>query len=284
MKVLITGAAGQLGKDLALTCGAAGDDVTALTSGQLDVSDAEAVRQVVGSLRPDVVYSAAAWTAVDDCESDPDKADRINHLAVRYLRQATADAGAHLVPVSTDYVFDGTKTDPYVETDPTNPQSVYGKSKRSGEIAAGDQATVVRTSWVSSVHGGNMVATILRLASSHPELSFVDDQRGNPTFTADLAPALRQLAADREQGMFHITNTGTATWFEFAQEVLRAGGHDPARVPYHQYPHRPCLAWRCAQQTPPWPTTATYRLAATRCATTRSLSPMSWRPTPNSVE
>jgi len=127
-------------------------------------------------------------------------------------------------------VFDGTKTGAYIEEDTPNPQSVYGTSKLAGEIAAAPAASVVRTSWVCSTHGGNMVATILRLAQSHPQLSFVADQRGNPTFTSDLAPVLRQLAADRYQGTIHVTNTGTVSWFEFAQAVLRANGDDPERV------------------------------------------------------
>jgi len=230
MRVLVTGAAGQLGKDVVSLCRGLGDDVHALARTDLDVGDQEQVNAVVGEIRPDVIINCAAWTAVDDCQSDPDKADRINHLGVGFLAEASAAAGAHLVQVSTDYVFDGTKVGAYVEDDTPNPQSVYGASKLAGEQAATPAASVVRTSWVCSTHGGNMVATILRLATSHPQLKFVADQRGNPTFTSDLAPVLRQLAADRHRGTLHVTNSGTVSWFEFAQAVLLANGDDPNRV------------------------------------------------------
>lgn len=154
----------------------------------------------------------------------------MNGHAVGFLANAARTSGAHLVQVSTDYVFDGTKSGEYDERDETNPQSVYGRSKLAGEIAASADATVVRTSWVCSAHGGNMVATILRLAATHPQLRFVSDQRGKPTFAADLAPALRQLALERHAGTLHVTNAGTVSWFEFAQAVLDASGQDPTRV------------------------------------------------------
>jgi dTDP-4-dehydrorhamnose reductase len=135
------------------------------------------------------------------------------------------------VQISTDYVFDGEKVGPYVEDDPTNPQSVYGHSKLAGERAAHDvSGAVVRTSWVCSAHGGNMVATIMRLAKEHPVMRFVSDQRGHPTFTTDLAAAVRQIGRDRFSGTLHVTNAGPVSWFEFAQAVLRAAGEDPSRV------------------------------------------------------
>lgn len=230
MNVLITGAQGQLGRDLALVCRQRGDIVHALDRNGLDVSQRSAIDEAVNALRPDTIVNCAAWTAVDACEGDPARADRVNHLAVQYLREAADRTGAHLVQVSTDYVFDGTKLGAYVETDQPNPQSVYGTTKHAGEVAAGPTASVVRTSWVCSAHPGNMVATIVRLANEHPELRFVNDQRGNPTFTVDLADALRNLAVDRASGVYHVTNTGTVSWFEFAQAVMTAAGFDPARV------------------------------------------------------
>jgi dTDP-4-dehydrorhamnose reductase len=127
-------------------------------------------------------------------------------------------------------VFDGTKTGPYHEWDVPAPRSVYGASKLAGERELDADATIVRTSWVCGEHGSNMVKTILRVAAEREELAFVDDQRGHPTFTADLATAIRRLVVDRRPGVFHVTNQGAVSWFEFAQAVMQAAGHDPARV------------------------------------------------------
>ena len=219
-----------MGTDVLRHCKAAGDDVYGLTHADLDITDTAVVANLINTLRPDTIINCAAWTNVDACESDPVRADRINHLAVAGLAEASAAIGAHLVQVSTDYVFDGSKTTAYDETDAPNPQSVYGQTKLAGERAAGAAATIVRTSWVYSRHGGNMVATILRLAAQHDELSFVDDQRGNPTYTADLARPLRDLAAARQPGIVHVTNTETVSWYEFARAVLESTGADPQRV------------------------------------------------------
>ena len=230
MRVLITGAGGQLGTDVVRHCVASGDDVYGLTHAELDITDTAAVADQVAALRPDVIINCAAWTNVDACESDPARADRVNHLAVAALANAASATDAHLVQVSTDYVFDGSKSTAYEETDTPNPQTVYGQAKLAGERAAGDAATIARTSWVYSCHGGNMAATILRLAAQYDELTFVDDQRGNPSFTVDLAPALRDLAMDRHAGTVHVTNAETVSWFEFARAVLEAAGADPQRV------------------------------------------------------
>jgi dTDP-4-dehydrorhamnose reductase len=149
------------------------------------------------------------------------------------VAEAARRSGAHLVHVSTDYVFSGDQAAPYTEWDDPAPRSVYGRSKLAGEreaIAGAPGATVVRTSWVSGAHGANMVKTVLRLAAEHPVLSFVDDQRGHPTFTADLAPLLRRLAVDRRPGVYHATNQGAVSWYEFAGAVLAAAGEDPSRV------------------------------------------------------
>ncbi len=229
-RVLITGAGGQLGVDCSLLYNAAGDDVTATTRSDLDIADRSAVLDIVDSVKPEVIINAGAWTAVDDCESDPDKAFRINGLAVRHLNEAAAKSGAHLVHISTDYVFDGNKSGPYVEWDDTHPQSVYGHSKLAGECEMLPGNTVIRTSWVCGEHGHNMVKTILGAIEKHPVLSFVDDQIGHPTFTADLATMVKRLADERRPGMFHVTNAGAVSWFEFTQAVLEAAGEDPARV------------------------------------------------------
>ncbi len=243
MRVLVTGGQGQLGKDVTAWCERSGDEVISLAHRDVDISSAAAVADAMQQASPDAVINCAAWTAVDECEGDPERANTMNGIAVGILASAARSQGAHLVQVSTDYVFDGTKVGAYEEDDTPNPQSAYGRSKLLGEIEAGPEASIVRTSWVCSGHGGNMVATILRLASTHPELRFVSDQRGNPTFTADLAPALRQLAIDRQVGTVHVTNAETVSWFEFAQAVLEASGNDPNRV----------TAIQTADLTPPRP-------------------------------
>ncbi|MGK2949454.1 MAG: dTDP-4-dehydrorhamnose reductase, partial [Acidimicrobiales bacterium] len=232
MRVLITGAAGQLGSDLVRTCAAAGDEVVAADRTVVDLGDRDAVYQAVLGIRPDVVIHAGAWTAVDACESDPERAFHINALATQWVADASRRAEAHLVAISTDYVFDGTKPEPYHEWDVPNPQSVYGRSKLAGEQAVAAHAPgacVVRTAWVCGAHGANMVKTVLQLAD-RPELAFVDDQRGSPSFTADLAPAIRGLAAARVSGTFHVTNEGDTTWYGFVREILAEAGHDPDKV------------------------------------------------------
>jgi dTDP-4-dehydrorhamnose reductase len=230
MRILVTGAAGQLGVDVVAHCAAMGDEVVAVDRTQLDITDRSAVRDAIGAHQPDAVINAAAYTAVDACETDVDRAHAVNGVAVGWLAEACAEADSHLVHVSTDYVFDGTLDRPYREDDAPNPQSVYGQSKLAGETAAGPLAAIARTSWVCGEHGNNMVKLVLRLAAGPAELAFVDDQRGCPTFTNDLAPALRRLAVDRRSGIHHLTNQGAVSWYEFVREILVAAGRDPARV------------------------------------------------------
>lgn len=229
MKVVITGAGGQLGTDL--TRAMADWEIVPLNRDQL--ADREQILQVVTTTEPDAIVHAGAWTAVDDCESDPDKAFRSNALASRHVAEGARLVGAHVLYVSTDYVFDGTATTPYTEWDEPNPQSVYGRSKLAGEREVLSQlpsAAVVRTGWVCGVHGNNMVKTILRLASAHDRLTFVDDQHGCPTFTEDIAHMIRRLVVSRLPGVFHVTNQGPTTWFDFARAVLAASGQNPERV------------------------------------------------------
>ena len=229
--MVITGAAGQLGVDLVEHCEAMGDEVIGFDRSSLDVTDAAAVLELLSAVRPDAVINSAAYTAVDACETDVATAFAVNADAVGFLGAACDDVGAHLVHVSTDYVFDGTLDRPYREDDATNPQSVYGRSKLAGELAAGSTAAIARTSWVCGEHGNNMVKLVLRLAANPDQpLAFVEDQRGHPTFTADLAPALRTLAADRRSGIHHVTNQGAVSWYEFVREILAAAGDDPDRV------------------------------------------------------
>lgn len=237
MRLLVTGAGGQIGQDVVATAAAAGDDVTACGHRDLDVTDRDAVLGALTTVRPDAVVHAAAWTAVDACEDDPARAFAANALAVRWVAEGCARVGAHLVHLSTDYVFDGTLERPYREWDATGPLSVYGQSKLAGEQEAlllGPAATVVRTSWVCGRHGPNVVSTVRRLAAERSgqagALTFVDDQRGCPTFAADLAPMLRRLVLDRRAGLHHVTNQGAVSWYEFVVEILAAAGEDPAMV------------------------------------------------------
>ena len=231
MRLLVTGAAGQLGLDVVDHARSLDDEVVAVAKADLDITDADAVRRLLDEVRPDAVINAAAYTAVDACETNEAVAFAVNGDAVGHLSAACELVGAHLVHVSTDYVFDGTLDRPYREDDITNPQSVYGRSKLAGELAAGPGAAIARTSWVCGEHGNNMVKLVLRLAANPDQaLAFVDDQRGKPTFTADLAPALHRLAADRRAGIHHVTNQGAVSWYEFVREILTASGHDPDRV------------------------------------------------------
>jgi len=230
MKVLVTGAAGQVGRAVVAATEAAGDDVIAADRSSLDIADRDVVLAAVSSLRPDVVINAAAYTDVDGCERDPDVAFATNAMAVRFLADACARTGAHLVHVSTDYVFDGRKGSPYQEWDDPNPLCVYARSKLGGEHEAGPAATVVRTSWVFSRYGRNFVQPVLDRAASGEPLRIIDDQVGGPTAAHSLALVLRRLAVDRAPGVFHATNAGASTRFQQAQEIMTAAGLDPARV------------------------------------------------------
>jgi dTDP-4-dehydrorhamnose reductase len=259
LRVLVTGGNGQLGRDLRdVLAGQVPDggpdpraegadgilppvaegtfEVMSTDIDTLDIVDRTAVKAAADAFRPDIVLHGGAYTAVDACESEPDTAFAVNALGTRNVAEAAAGVGAHLVYISTDYVFDGTADRPYLEWDPPNPRSVYGRSKLAGELevhaVAGPSATVVRTAWVSGAHGANMVKTVLRLAAGSPDgpLRFVNDQHGCPTFTADLAQAVVRLALDRRPGTFHVTNQGETTWYGFARAALQAAGSDPDRV------------------------------------------------------
>jgi dTDP-4-dehydrorhamnose reductase len=228
VKVLVTGAGGQVGTELLAAF--AGHEVVGVTHDRLDVGDREAVLAVVSAEAPDAVVHAAAWTAVDACEADPDRALRVNALGSRHVVEAARRVGARVCYLSTDYVFDGTKAEPYDEWDGPAPRSAYGKSKLGGEQSLGADDTIVRTSWVCGRYGPNMVATILRLAAEPGPLRFVDDQRGHPTFADDLATMVARLVLEERPGLFHVTNQGAVSWFEFAGAVLAASGDDPGRV------------------------------------------------------
>lgn len=228
MRVLITGAGGQLGADLVPAFH--GHDVVATTRDQLDLGDRDSTMGAICAFEPDIIVHAGAWTAVDACESDPGLAYRVNALGTRHVANAARVVGAHVLYVSTDYVFDGTSSEPYHEWSPTNPQSVYGASKLAGERELDPSWCIVRVAWVVGPHGRNFLKTMLRLAGERDEIAVVSDQRGCPCFTADIAPMIRRLAIARHPGVIHVTNQGQTTWYDFAREILRLAGDDPAKI------------------------------------------------------
>jgi dTDP-4-dehydrorhamnose reductase len=231
VRVLITGAGGQLGHDLERAfAGDAHHDVVACTRDRLDLASRDSVLQAITTVAPDAVIHAGAWTNVDGCETDPDEAWRVNALGTRHVAEAARLVGARVLYVSTDYVFDGTATTPYTEWSPTNPLSMYGRSKLAGEHELGPDDGVVRTSWVCGVDGTNFVKTMLRVAAERDTVTVVDDQHGCPTFTADLAAAVKLLVVHRRPGVFHVTNQGATTWFGFARAIFAAAGLDRERV------------------------------------------------------
>jgi dTDP-4-dehydrorhamnose reductase len=231
VKILVTGAAGQLGRELVDASTRSGHVVVATSRAELDVTSNESVRNVVSREKPAVIIHSAAWTAVDACEGDRARAMLCNATATQYVVDSAREVGARVVYVSTDYVFDGAKTSPYVETDVPNPQSVYGASKLAGENALDKSLdAVVRVSWLCGFHGSNMVKTILRIAAQQDTLSFVDDQVGHPTFADDASSMIVRLATEGRSGVWHVTNQGAVSWYEFTREVMRIAGHDPARV------------------------------------------------------
>ena len=232
---LITGADGMLGRDLTALLGAEGAEVVGLNRAALDVTDAEVVAAAVRRHRPDVVVNCAAWTAVDDAEAREDEALAVNGRAVGYLAGACAGSGAALVQVSTDYVFDGHAEKPYAEDHPAAPRSAYGRTKLAGEQAARaalpDGSYVVRTAWLYGAHGSSFVRTMLARARAGSPVSVVDDQRGQPTWTADVAAQIRALiAVGAPAGTYHATSSGETTWFGLASAVYALAGADPALV------------------------------------------------------
>jgi len=229
MRVTLFGASGLLGQELVreLSADPINDLLTALSSPDADLRDPTRVRERIRDSRPDWVILSAAYTDVDGCESNRDLAFAVNCEGAVNVAQAARAAGARLLFLSTDYVFDGTKRSPYEITDARNPTSVYGESKARAEERLQEilpEVCIARTSWLFG-HGGKCFpATILKLASTRPEISVVNDQRGSPTFTSDLASALVQLCRANAQGIVHATNSGNCTWFDFAAEIVHAAG------------------------------------------------------------
>lgn len=241
MRILITGAKGQLGSALqdalrqgytvlgALPESVAGAEVIGLDLPELDITDLAELRKHFQTARPDVVVHCAAMTHVDGCESDPDAAFRVNALGARNVALCCEEVEAKMIHISTDYVFAGDGTVPHSEWDLPNPQSAYGHSKRLGEQYVADfcrRHFIVRTSWLYGLRGRNFVKTLLCLARERGEVKVVDDQRGNPTNAEDLAHHLLLLADTGQYGIYHITGKGICSWYDFAAEFLRLSGMD----------------------------------------------------------
>lgn len=230
-RYLITGATGMLGRDLQAAL--AGREVTALGRADLDVTDPAAVRAATAG--HDVIINAAAYTKVDDAETHEDAAYAVNAVGPRNLAAAASAGSARLVQVSTDYVFNGAATSPYREDTALDPISAYGRTKAAGERFVQEEnpagSFIVRTAWLYGAHGPNFAKTMLRLAATHDTVSVVDDQLGQPTWTADLARQIVALLdAEAPAGIYHGTNSGQASWYDFARAVFTGAGLDPDRV------------------------------------------------------
>lgn len=227
MKIVITGAKGQLGTDLVDLLSDKGHKVYGYGREELDITNFDQVHQVISNVKPDVVIHAAAYTKVDLAESEQDQAFLVNAYGTRNVAVASEAVGAKLVYVSTDYVFDGAANTPYNEFSPTNPMSVYGKSKLAGEQFVRDLHSkffIVRTSWVYGKNGNNFVKTMLKLAQERDELKVVDDQVGCPTYTVDLAHCILDLIQTEKYGIYHVSNSGHCSWYEFAKAIFEEAG------------------------------------------------------------
>ena len=221
--ILVIGAKGMLGKDLMELFAeqARGVDIE-----DIDITDFESIRKTLLAVKPRIVINAAAYTDVDGCESDKDTAMAVNGEGAAFLAMVTAEIGAKFVQISTDYVFDGTKGEPYEEDDAPHPMSVYGESKYAGELNAkmNPYHLVVRTQWLYGLHGKNFVETMLRLGAEKQEIGVVDDQTGSPTWTVDLARAIKSLLDKDCRGVYHAANSGFCTWNEFSRAIFSEAG------------------------------------------------------------
>jgi dTDP-4-dehydrorhamnose reductase len=232
MKLLVTGASGMLGRDVVRAAELVNHEVVAASRADLDITHPRAVRSILTAERPDAVINCAAWTDVDGAEANEADAAEVNGAGAGIVASEAADIGAAIVQVSTDYVFDGSKQGPYVESDPTGPMSAYGRTKLTGErevAAVNDRHLIVRSAWLFGTGGGNFVETMLRLAADLGQVVVVRDQVGCPTYTGHLADALVRLAESDAYGIHHVAGDDQCSWYEFAVEIFRQAGVD-ARV------------------------------------------------------
>ncbi|WP_230986629.1 dTDP-4-dehydrorhamnose reductase [Cohnella fermenti] len=265
--VLVTGANGQLGGELT-RWQEPGVRIVGCDRKRLDVTDLRQCRDVLAEVRPDAIIHAAAYTAVDKAEAEPDEAYRVNAGGTRNLALASSELGIPMCYVSTDYVFDGTSCEPYNEYDNTNPKSIYGKSKRAGETllqALNPKGFIVRTSWVYGAYGANFVKTMLRLGVEKAAVNVVHDQVGSPTYTYDLSRFLLELVRTEAYGIYHASNAGTCSWYEFAKAIYEEAGMNvqtspcstadfprPAPRPAYSVMDRSAIRWNGLTDLRPW--------------------------------
>lgn len=268
MRILVTGASGQLGYDVERELERRGIEHLGTSSRELDITDREAVEHLMQSYRPDAVIHCAAYTKVDLAEDEPERCWAVNADGTRNLAAACREIGAKLLYISTDYVFPGTGERSYETGDPTGPVNTYGRSKLAGELAVQsllEKYFIVRISWVFGKNGNNFVKTMLRLAETKAELSVVCDQIGSPTYTADLAPLLCDMVQTERYGVYHATNEGTCAWSEFAEAIFELAGRQVVvhPIPTSAYPTRAarplnsrmskeCLHSNGFQELPEW--------------------------------
>jgi dTDP-4-dehydrorhamnose reductase len=229
MKVVVTGAAGQLGKDVLLELERKNHQAFGADRQQLDITIEEEVIAYISEIKPDVILNCAAYTNVDAAEENEEDAYRINAIGTENLAKAAKQIGAKLLHVSTDYVFDGTATKPYEVDEPTKPLGAYGRTKLAGEQLLQkhlDEFFIVRTAWVYGVYGNNFVKTMIRLGKERGEVGVVHDQVGSPTYTVDLAMFMVELMESDKYGIYHATNSGVCSWYEFAVEIFKQAGMD----------------------------------------------------------
>lgn len=241
MRVLVTGVKGQLGYDVVKDLEKRGHQPIGVDREEMDLMDNEAIRTFIMNLKPEAIIHCAAYTAVDKAEEDVNTCYQINAEAVKVIAECTKELDVKLIYISTDYVFDGTKEGEYVETDMPNPINVYGASKLKGEQYVQtllEKYYIVRISWVFGVNGNNFIKTMRRLGSERDELNIIHDQVGSPTYTADLAPLLVDMMETDKYGIYHATNEGTCSWYEFANEIFKQSNIEVQTSPIttNQYP------------------------------------------------
>lgn len=233
MKIVVTGASGQLGLDIVAHFQAQGHEVHGFSSKQMDITDLNKVREILVRIHPTIIVHSAAYTQVDQSELEIDKAFQVNAIGSRNMAMVASEIKARLVYISTDYVFDGTGSIPYNEYDATNPQSIYGKSKLAGEEYIRQWVSehyIMRTSWVFGIHGNNFVKTMLKLGAERDQINVVHDQIGSPTYTRDIAAFIEEVIRNDYFGTYHVSNSGVCSWYEFAKAIFEVSGNVRVQV------------------------------------------------------
>lgn len=241
MKILITGYKGMLGSDLMDVLKDKGHEIIATDVEELDITNIDHVRGMFNEEKPEIVINVAAYTDVDGCETNMDLAYNVNAIGPKNLAIASNEIGSKLLHISTDYVFSGEKSEPYTEEDETGPESYYGVTKLDAEKFIQeniDDYFILRTAWLYGFNGKNFVKTMLELSKNHGEITVVNDQHGSPTFTKDLSIAISEIIESDKYGIYHVTNSGTCTWYEFAKEIFEIANIDIKVIPVttEEYP------------------------------------------------